>query len=192
MEDKIFYAKNRKEWRNWLKKNHEKEKKIALLIYKKHTGKPSLSHKETMEEAICFGWIDTTIKRIDEDTFIRRFAKRTDKANWSTNTLSYASDLLKRNLMHPQGIKTYEEGKKKLPFDHNRSKNPETTEDLKESLKHHNLTDNFNNIAPPYRRTYLYWLERAKGKETRQKRINHIINNIKSKQKPGKLKISKD
>ncbi len=191
-QDKIFYPKNRKEWRNWLKKNHKKESKIALLIYKKHTGKPYITHKEAMFEAICFGWIDTIIKRIDENTFIRRFVKRTHKANWSTNTLNYAKELLEKGLMFPQGIQRYEEGLKKLPFDHGRSKNPETPEDLKEQLKNHNLTDSFNNIAPSNKRTYLYWLERAKGKETREKRINYIVNNIKTKQKPGTLKIEKE
>ena len=67
-ENKCF-AKNRKEWRAWLQKNHLKESRVTLVKWKRHTGKPALSHQESMEEAICFGWIDTIVKRIDDDTF---------------------------------------------------------------------------------------------------------------------------
>src|ERR1051325_4388110 len=88
------YCGTRQKWRNWLEQNHQKTTKIALLLYKKHTGKPSLSHRESMEEAICFGWIDTTIKRLDEDRYLRRFSRRTSKSKWSENTLSYAKALL--------------------------------------------------------------------------------------------------
>ena len=73
---KAFYPKNRQEWRNWLEKNHDKEKKVAVIKYKKHTGKPSISHKESMEEAICFGWIDTTLKRLDDERYGVTFVKR--------------------------------------------------------------------------------------------------------------------
>jgi len=73
---KSVTAFSRKDFRKWLEKNHETENKVAVIIYKKHTGKPFPSHRELIEEAICFGWIDTTIKRIDEDKFLRNFAKR--------------------------------------------------------------------------------------------------------------------
>jgi uncharacterized protein YdeI (YjbR/CyaY-like superfamily) len=85
-----FIAKNRNDFRKWLEENHDKEKKVAVIINKKHTGIPSPSHRELMEEAICFGWIDTTIKRLDNDQYIRYFAKRNKNSKWSDNTLSYA------------------------------------------------------------------------------------------------------
>ena len=80
---KRFYPKTLKEWRNWLKENHKKESKIAVVYYKKHTGKPSLPHKEAMREAICFGWIDTTAKRLDAQRYMVHFVKRNknSKAN---------------------------------------------------------------------------------------------------------------
>jgi len=81
------YAGTRKEWRQWLRLNHKKETRVNLVKFKKHTGKPSLNNKESMEEAICFGWIDTTIKRIDDERYQQSFAKRTDKSRWSNNTL---------------------------------------------------------------------------------------------------------
>ena len=70
-EVKQIYFPTRDAWRNWLKKNHLSKRKIAVIVYKKHTGKPSPNHKELMEEAICFGWIDTTIKRFDHEKMDR-------------------------------------------------------------------------------------------------------------------------
>src|SRR3989344_4572549 len=92
-------AYKKEDFRKWLKKNHKKESKVAVIVHKRHTGKPAPSHRELMEEAICFGWIDTTVKRIDEDTFIRHFSKRTKNSRWSDNTISYAKQLIKEGRM---------------------------------------------------------------------------------------------
>ena len=71
-----FIAKDLKDWRNWLNKNHLKKDKIILVKYKKHTGKPIIYNMDSMKEAICFGWIDTTTKRIDEDKYGITYVKR--------------------------------------------------------------------------------------------------------------------
>lgn len=91
-----FIAKNREDWRNWLKKNHLEETKVILIKYKKHTGKSSITNREAMEEAICFGWIDTTVKRIDDEKYSQTFVKRNKNSKWSINTLSYGKELLKK------------------------------------------------------------------------------------------------
>ncbi len=183
-EEKMFYARNQKEWRVWLQKNHMKENKVALIKYKKHTGKPSLSHREAMEGAICFGWIDTTIKKLDEDRYIRRFSKRGKNSRWSNATLSYAKDLMKRNLMSPEGLKYYKLGLQKPVIDHPGGKNPEPPEDLLRELGKNKLAKgNFDNLAPSYRRTYVRWMDRAVMPETRQKRIKIIIERVSQKKK---------
>jgi uncharacterized protein YdeI (YjbR/CyaY-like superfamily) len=171
------YAADRKEWRAWLRKNHKKEKKVDLISYKKHTGKPSLTHKESMEEAICFGWIDTTMRRIDEERYSRSFCRRTDKSRWSNATLSYAKDMIKKKKMANEGLKRYEEGLKKPVIDHNLPKNPETPKDLKKLFENNKKAKAcFEMLAPSYRRTFIYWIERAKRKETRDKRIKEVVN----------------
>lgn len=184
--EKVFYAPDRKSWRAWLKKNHSKEKRVALLKYRKHTGKPALSHKESMEEAICFGWIDTTIKKLDHDRYIRHFVRRGPKANWSTATLSYAKRLIREKRMAPAGLAAYKLGLKKLPFDHDIPKDPPVPEDLKQALeKDQKSKENFDNLAPSYRRTYLRWLFRAKQSATREKRINSILLRVRDNKKFG-------
>ncbi len=165
-----------KEWRKWLVDNHEKESKMEVIRYKKHTGKPSPSHLELMHEAICFGWIDTTVKRLDYEKYLINFAKRTDRSRWSSNTLSYGKKMITLGKMHAAGLKRYKEGLKKPTIDSEVSKNPQVTSDLKEELlKNVGAWENFEKFAPSYRRTWLRWLERAKILETRKKRINVIV-----------------
>jgi len=175
-DTKLIYAENAKEWRAWLAKNHNKEKKIGLIKYKKHTGKPSLTHKESMDEAICFGWIDTTIKRLDEDRYIRHFARRSKNSRWSYATLGYAKRLIKEKKMTPAGLHFYKEGLKKPTHDFGLSKNPEVPESLRKELeKNKQAKKNFNNFTLSYKRTYLRWIERAKRPGTKDKRIKEVV-----------------
>ena len=179
ISEKTIYPKNRDEWRSWLAKNHDKCDKIAIIKYKKHTGKPSLTHLESMEEAICFGWIDTTIKRLDDERYIRRFSRRTNKSRWSKNTLSYAKRLISEDKMTPAGLKFYKEGLKKPILNSNLPKNPETPADLKKELaSYENATEKFDNFPKSYKRMYLYWILRAKLPETRSKRIKEVVKRV--------------
>lgn len=180
---KTFYPKTISDWRKWLEKNHLKENQIAVIRYKKHTGRNSPTHLELMHEAICFGWIDTTIKGIDQDKYLINFRKRTKNAKWSDNTIKYGKQLIKEKRMSPHGLKIYKEGLKKPTHDHDIPKNPDVPEDLKKTLKEKNLESEFNKIAPSSRRTYLRWLFGAKQQQTRDKRINIIIRNIIEKKK---------
>ena len=100
----------KEDFRKWLAKNHDKESKVSIILHKKHTGKKSPTHRELMDEAICFGWIDTTINRLDEDRYIRNFSKRTKNSKWSYNTISYGKELIKQGRMAPAGLKFYKEG----------------------------------------------------------------------------------
>ncbi len=184
--DNLVYLKTGMEWRDWLSKNHDKEKKVYLIKYKKHTGKPTLTNREAMGEAICFGWIDTTINRIDDEKYSQCFVKRTEKSRWSNNTLSYAKRLIKEGKMTPAGLKMYKLGLKKPVIDHNLPKNPIPPSDLMIELeKNKTALNNFNNFAPSYKRFYIYWIEHAKRQETRNKRIKEVFNRSLENKKPG-------
>ena len=176
-----IHPKTRKEWREWLRKNHKKETKVDLISWKKHTGKPSFSHNEAMREAICFGWIDTTLKRIDEDRYQRSFVRRTAKSRWSNNTLKYAEEEIRKGKMSKFGMKMYELGKQKPTIDHNLPKNPDTPQDLTKAFGKD--IEKFNKLAPSYRRYYIYWIERAKRAETRKNRIDKIVEGVKQGKK---------
>jgi uncharacterized protein YdeI (YjbR/CyaY-like superfamily) len=137
----------------------------------------------SMKVAICFGWIDTTIKRIDEDRYGITYVKRNKNSKWSKNTLSYGKELLKKGLMSQFGIKMYREGLAKKPHDEGIPDNPRVPGYFKEELKKEQALDNFKKIAPSYKKTLLRWLLRAKLEETKQKRLRIIVQSLKKNKK---------
>jgi uncharacterized protein YdeI (YjbR/CyaY-like superfamily) len=179
-----IYFPTRDAWRNWLRKNHLSKGKIAVIVYKKHTGKFSLNHKEFIEEAICFGWIDTTIKRLDHEKYLRYFVRRNNKGKWSKNTLRYARDLIKKGKMSAEGIKRYKEGLARKPHDEGIPKNPKVPKYLLEEIeKDRKAKENFDKIPPSYKRTLLRWLLRAKLEKTKKKRVKIIIQSLKKNER---------
>lgn len=184
MEIKTIDVDSRKTWRNWLEKNYDKETKVCIILYKKHTGKPSISHRESMEEAICFGWIDTTLKRLDHDRYMRCFAKRTKNSRWSNNTLSYGEDLIKRGLMTPHGLKMYKEGLSKPTLDAGRPAKLEITKEFQQALdKNKEAKEFLEKLSKSNRNQYLAWVSSAKREETKKDRINKSIKKLKEGKK---------
>jgi uncharacterized protein YdeI (YjbR/CyaY-like superfamily) len=184
-EIKRIYFPTKEKWREWLERNHVRESKVAVVRYKKHTGRASPSHSELMHEAICFGWIDTTIKRIDSKKYIINFSKRSKNSKWSNNTLRYAKELTDKERMSPEGMKHYLFALKKPTHDAGIPKSPDVPNYLKAALRKDKIAEkNFDLMAPSYRRTLLRWLLRAKLLETREKRVKAIVkmakNNMKS------------
>jgi uncharacterized protein YdeI (YjbR/CyaY-like superfamily) len=177
-----IYAGTVKEWRDWLRKNHKKESKVYLIKYKKHTGKPSLNNKDAMAEAICFGWIDTTIKKLDEERYQQAFVRRNSKSRWSNNTLRYAREQIAKRRMSKFGMKMYLEGKQKPTIDHNLPKNPDTPEDLKKALGKH--LSAFEKYAPSSRRLFIYQVMKAKRPETKEKWITWVVDKVAKGEKP--------
>ncbi len=176
METKDIVIYTVAEFRKWLQKNHKKETKVRIVLHKRHTGKTAPTHRELIEEAICFGWIDTTIKRIDEDTFSRNFSRRNTGSKWSDNTLGYAKRLIEEGKMTPEGLRFYEMGSKKPTHDHGIPKNPDMPIELKKALaKEPQTKKQFEKTAPSMKRTLYRWLLRAKQPETRERRIEQIL-----------------
>ena len=170
----------RDDFRKWLMNNHDKENKVSVTLYKKHTGKLAPSHRDLMEEAICFGWIDTTVKRLDEDRYIRNFSKRNKNSKWSDNTLQYAKELIKQRKMTSIGLKFYKEGLKRPTHDAGIPKNPDIPVELKIALnKEKNAKENFENFSNSTKRMFYRWILSGKREETRAKRIKLIVEKAK-------------
>lgn len=185
MEFQTITVYTPKDFRKWLKKNHKKESKVCVVVHKRHTGKPAPSHRELMNEAICFGWIDTTIKRLDDHTFARYFVKRNTNSRWSDNTISYAKELIRQRSMAPQGMHFYKLGLAKPTHDHGIPKNPDMPEDLKSALaKSKTAAKNFESYTPSSKRMLFRWILRAKLPLTRKNRIARIVALAKKGTKP--------
>ena len=177
---KTITAFNRDDFRRWLAKNHDKEDKVSVVVYKKHTGKSSPSHRELMEEAICFGWIDTILKRLDEERYIRTFSRRNKNSKWSDNTLMYGKQLIKEKKMTAIGLKFYKEGLKKPTHDFGIPKNPDMPIELKKALnKNKKAKDNFEKYSVSLKKVFYRWILRGKREETRTKRIKLTVEKAK-------------
>lgn len=169
----VFDIKN---FEKWLKKNHKKEDTVIAILHKRKTGKNAPNHRQQIEVAICYGWIDTVVKKRNEETYLRKFVKRKKNANWSRNTLSYGKKLFEEGKMSKQGIKAYERGLKKLPQDHNIPEKLEMPKELKKSLsKNKKAKANFEKFPHSYKKMLYRWFYRAKLQETRNKRVKKII-----------------
>lgn len=175
---KQITCKSVKSWRNWLEKNHMKEERVMLVRFKKISGKPSFNQSQAMNEAICFGWIDTTINRIDDHRYGVKFVKRKKSSRWSDNTFARAKELIKQKKMSPFGLKMYKLGLKKPSHDHGIPKNPDMPEELKKELdrkKNSKAKKYFESRSPSYKKMIYRWLLSGKREETRMKRVRIII-----------------
>ena len=173
-----LYFKNRDEWRSWLAKNHSKVQGIWLIYYKKPSGKPRIPYNDAVEEALCFGWIDGKIKRVNDDYYIQWFTPRRPGSRWSKLNMNRAQKLIMEGRMKPSGLLAYEETIKKpqLIFDIKSGLNELVPEDLMDALRINPLAhNNFLNFPPSSRKLYIFWLNDAKRAETRQGRIQKIV-----------------
>lgn len=102
---KTFYAKDRAEWRKWISENHDKEPEIWLIKYHKGSATPSVSYEESVEEALCFGWIDSLHKSRDKESSIQKFGPRKPKSNWAESNRIRAKRLIAEGLMTEAGLK---------------------------------------------------------------------------------------
>jgi Uncharacterized protein conserved in bacteria len=173
-----LYVKNRGEWRKWLEENQSLVQGIWLIYYKKPSGKPRIPYNEAVEEALCFGWIDGKIKRVNDDYYIQWFTPRRPGSRWSKLNISRVHKLITEGRMRPAGLAAYEETTRKpeLIYDIRSEINLPVPDDLMEALKKNIAAyNNFINFPLSSRKLYVLWLISAKRAETRQSRITIIV-----------------
>ena len=182
-----FYFKNKKEWRNWLSKNYNNSNGVYLIFYKVENIEESMRWEEAVKVALCYGWIDSTVKSLGNGKRRQYFCPRNPKSVWSAFNKKYIKELIAKNLMHKNGLEIIEIGKQNGSWTAlDDVENLIVPKDLQEAFsKNKTAFSNYNNFAPSYRKSYLYWLNQAKRENTRHKRIKEIIafceQNIKSR-----------
>ncbi|MCI0569048.1 MAG: YdeI/OmpD-associated family protein [Acidobacteria bacterium] len=169
---KTVYLKNRAEWRSWLERNSRNCAEVWLLYYKKGSGKARIEYQDAVEEALCFGWIDGKIKRIDEATYAQRFTPRLPASRWSALNIKRAEKLIEQGKMMEDGLKAFQPGKvvKALPLP---TQLPKELEDR--FRRESRAWENFDRFPPAYRRLTIGWVASAKKEETRLKRLQQLI-----------------
>ena len=176
MTKKLF--KNRKEWRSWLEKNHDKETEIWLVFYKVNVKKKSIKYEEAVEEALCFGWIDSIVKRIDDEKHMQKYTPRRAKSNWSASNKARVRRLTTAGLMTESGLKAVEIAKQngswsKLDSVDIRLETPKVLKDA--FAKNQKARKKFDEIAPSRKKQFLWWIESAKREDTKERRVKEII-----------------
>jgi uncharacterized protein YdeI (YjbR/CyaY-like superfamily) len=183
-----LYVPNRTSWRAWLSKNHASRKEVWLIYYKKHTGKPSVPYNDTVEEALCFGWIDGIIKRVDDERCARKFMPRKSRSRWSESNKKRAEKMIREGKMAEAGMVKIEDARKNGEWfkSHQRPKEFVVPDFMEEALrKNRKAYENFNNLAMSYRKMYVGWISSAKRAETRMKRLAEAIGLLEQNKKLG-------
>jgi uncharacterized protein YdeI (YjbR/CyaY-like superfamily) len=165
------------DFREWLERNHETAPELLVGFYKKGSGRPSITWPESVDEALCFGWIDGIRRTIDEESYTIRFTPRRPRSYWSAVNLKRADELLKLGRMRPAGLRAFEGRDPRRTYSHQQGK-----EELKlASACERKLKANakawafFQSQPPYYRRMMALWVMSAKKEETQLKRLSTLI-----------------
>jgi uncharacterized protein YdeI (YjbR/CyaY-like superfamily) len=170
---KTLYVTKRKEWHSWLAKNYDKEKEIWLIFYKKSSGKPRLPYNDAVEEALCYGWIDSIVKGIDEEKFAQRFSPRRPKSKLSEMNKERIRQLIKQNKMTPIGLAAV----KHVFNDSSENTKLTIAPDILKALKQDKETwKNFQNFPESYKRIRIGWIEGARTRpDIFNQRLNYFL-----------------
>jgi uncharacterized protein YdeI (YjbR/CyaY-like superfamily) len=159
-----------------------------LIYYKKHTGKPIIPYDEAVEEAICFGWIDGIVKRIDDEKYARKFTPRTENSRWSELNKKRAKKMIAAGKMTEAGLQKIEEAKRNGIWSQTSTqrKRFELSPEFEKILKSNKIAwHNFNNLAPSYKKNYIGWVMSAKREETIKHRFNEVLRCLEQNKKLG-------
>jgi uncharacterized protein YdeI (YjbR/CyaY-like superfamily) len=180
---KTLNVDNRLQWRLWLQENHNIEKEIWLVYHKKNCDVPSISYAESVEEALCFGWVEGLLKSIDAERYARRFTPRRKNSVWSKGNLERFERLKREGRVHPVALKAAPTSKTKvyLPLRERRLVMPK---EFKAALaKNKKAKQFFESLTQNYKRHFIGWISAAKRAETKHKRIKVAIERLKTQKK---------
>lgn len=175
MEPTFFSSQN--DFRKWLEENHQKETELLVGFYKVRTQKPSMTWSESVDQALCFGWIDGIRKSIDEESYQIRFTPRKANSIWSAINIKKIEELTEKDLLFPAGIAAFEKRKehksKVYAFETEPIEFPK--EFLEKFKAHKKAWEYFENLAPSYKKTSIHWIMSAKQDATQLKRLQKLI-----------------
>ncbi|MBI5490500.1 MAG: YdeI/OmpD-associated family protein [Deltaproteobacteria bacterium] len=191
---KTYLARDRAAWRAWLEKHHETAGEIWLVYYKRHTGKASVTYGEALDEALCFGWIDGIVKRVDDERYMQRWTPRKNARGWSAVNLGHMRRLIAEGRVRPHGLRVLgvpldggsEAGNSRAETQRrrggkDREKRAGTTEAQVPEFFERAIgregaaAASFARLAPSHRRRYVAWILDAKREETRARRLAEAV-----------------
>ena len=188
-----YYAKDRKTWRKWLEKNHLKTPGIWLKYYKKDSGKARVPYADAVEEALCFGWIDSTTRSGDGDYYIQLFMPRKPTSVWSKPNKERVEKLIANGMMTQAGLEKIKIAKENGMWNKlNEVDSLTIPPDLQKAFtKNKKAKKYYETLKPSPKKYLLYWMNNAKREETRTKRIAEIIESLSQGKLPDRFIVSR-
>lgn len=175
-------VRSRQQWRAWLARHHASSPGIWLVFHKGHTRVTSIPYEDAVREALCFGWIDSLIKRLDDDRYARKFTPRKATSKWSDINRRRWAELKEAGLLAAPGLAA-------APTDNTSAPHPPIPDlpaYIAKALKANpKAWRHFQELAPTYRRHFVAWIHTAKRPETRERRIRESIALLAAGQKLG-------
>jgi uncharacterized protein YdeI (YjbR/CyaY-like superfamily) len=177
----LVRVESRQAWRDWLATNHDSSQGIWLVFPKRHTGGAPLDYESAVEEALCFGWIDSLIRRLDDREYARKFTPRKAGSAWSELNRRRFRKVVSLGIVTAAGL-ALAPGKR-TPSEKAasalRQSSGSVPDYIREALARYPVAEeNFRNMAPSYRRLYVLWIDSAKRPETKQRRIGEAIERL--------------
>lgn len=172
----IFFTE-KELFREWLEKNHRTEKEVVVGFYKKGSGKPSMNWSEAVDQALCFGWIDSIRRSIDSESYSNRFTPRKPTSIWSAINIKKIEELTLAGLMTLEGQKAYDLRKEEKSKIYSHETENIALDPLyeKQFKAHKNAWDFFEKLAPSYKKITIHWIMSAKREKTRWSRLEKAI-----------------
>jgi uncharacterized protein YdeI (YjbR/CyaY-like superfamily) len=180
-------------FRRWLEKNHEKATELLVGFYKKDSGRPSITWPESVDQALCFGWIDGVRRRIDHVSYSIRFTPRRRGSIWSAVNIGRATELSKQGLMSPAGLRAFDARDEKKSAIYSYENRPrELAPEYEKRFRANKQAWEYWTAQPPgYRRLVTYWVMEAKKEETRERRLATLIADSAAGRRVGATVIGK-
>ena len=173
-------CKNPRVWRSWLRTHHHTAREIWLVFYKKHTGIAGISYEEAVQEALCFGWIDGIVKKLDEERYAQRFTPRRAGSSWSASNIRRMRRLIDEGRMTGVGLRVFDTSLFDVPLPVNPGRSDVDIPDWITSAIHHNrkAANNLLGLAPSKQRLYIAWILDGKKESTQRRRLAEVINRL--------------
>ena len=178
---KLLHLTERDAWRAWLAENHDREREVWLVYSKAHTGKPRIKYEEAVEEALCFGWIDSIVRRLDDDSYAQKFTPRKARSTWSALNRRRVAKLIREGRMTKPGLAKLTDpvavgrGGEEAKAGNRREEPALPAAMMRELRANEAAWAFFGRLAPSYRRNYIGWVMAAKREETRFRRLREAI-----------------
>ncbi|MDQ2718274.1 MAG: YdeI/OmpD-associated family protein [Bacteroidota bacterium] len=173
----IIFFTNQSDFRKWLEKNHDKMSELLVGFYKAGSGKPSMTWSQSVDEAICFGWIDGVRKSIDDESYCIRFTPRKPRSIWSAVNIKKVEALIRQELMHSAGLSAFSkrEENRSAIYAYEREAATLSNDFINKFKSNRKAWIFFKSLAPSYQRTAIHWVMSAKQETTKAKRIDELI-----------------